>query len=215
MKRVLLSLLLFTSISTFLFAENVRKVTSVHYYEGDPKREMTFYNSDGEEVAKEFYNIDGRVMGVKGDIPEGDIFEYYENGNIKSNARYNSNLLYNETEYYESGVKKSSIKNEWSGIKLQKTVNVMYYPDGNKQQEIEMDGDGSGISKLYYDTGELFETAELKDVCRDGKVTRYYKSGKKQLSGFMKDDMLNGLAEEYDIKGKLIRKVEYIDDKIR
>lgn len=202
--------LLFTAaFVSVLNAEVTRKVTATHYYEGNPKKEMTFYNDEGFEVAKEFYHIDSRVMGVKGSIPDGEVFEYYMNGKIKSKARYKSNLLQEEKEFYADGVRKSHTVNVWSGRHLINSVYTMYYPNGKKQQEMKMDSNGDGASMLYYETGELFERAALKDAYREGAVTQYYRNGQVMLIGFMKEDMLDGFAKEYDPEGQFIRKVLY------
>jgi len=214
MKKItIFSLFIFCIFVSAVYAENTRKVTETHYYDGNPKKEVTFYDTAGKEVAKEYYHIDGRVMGVKGSIPDGEIFEYYPDGSVKSKAYYQSNLMNEETEYYEGGTKKSYTLNEWSGRNLVQTKNIIYYPEGPKQQEIIMDRDGIGTSRLYYKTGELFEDALLKDAYRTGPVTQYYKSGKKMLAGFMKDDALDGPAKEYDEKGNVIKKSIYKDGK--
>jgi antitoxin component YwqK of YwqJK toxin-antitoxin module len=212
-KKIIVTALLCIA-SCALYAENTRKITATHYYEDNPKKEMTFFDDSGAELAKEFYHIDGRVMGVKGNIPDGDIFEYYPTDKLKSKASYKSNLLFEETQYYETGIKQSHTENEWAGRTLVKSEYVIYYPNGLKRQEIKMDAKGNGSSSLYYDTGELFEEAALKDAYRDGPVTRYYKNGVKMLSGFMKEDMLDGLVKEYDSKGNLTSKVLYKENEI-
>jgi antitoxin component YwqK of YwqJK toxin-antitoxin module len=207
-------LLLFVTVfSLAVHAEITRKVTATHYYEGNPKKEMTFYNDNGTEVAKEFYHIDGRVMGVKGSVPDGEVYEYYTNGEVKSEANYKSNLLYEEKEFYPDGISKSHTINNWSGRNLIESIYVMYYPNGKKQQEMKMDSNGDGVSMLYYETGELFERSELKDAYREGAVTQYYKNGQVMLMGFMKEDMLDGPAKEYNSKGQLIKKVVYKEGK--
>jgi len=209
-KKILI--LLFIAVFTVsVYAEVTRKVTATHYYEGNPKKEMTFYNADEAEVAKEFYHIDGRVMGVKGSIPDGEVFEYYGGGKTKSIANYRSNLLNEEKEFYADGVMKTHTVNTWSGRNLIDSSYTMYYPNGKRQQTMKMDSKGNGTSRLYYDTGELFEKAELKDAYREGPVTQYYKNGKIMLTGFMKEDMLDGPAKEYDSNGQLIRKITYIE----
>jgi antitoxin component YwqK of YwqJK toxin-antitoxin module len=212
-KKVIVMAMLCVSVCV-LQAENTRRITATHYYEGNPKKEMTFYDDSGAELAKEFYHIDGRVKGVKGNIPDGSVFEYYLSDKLKSKASYKSNLLFEETEYYETGVRKSRTENEWSGRNLVKTDYVIYYPSGVKHQEIKMDAEGGGTSRLYYDSGELFEEAALKNAYRDGPVLRYYKNGVKMFSGFMKDDMLDGPAKEYDSSGKLVSKTVYKENKI-
>lgn len=212
MQKFIFALFLISVTVSCVFAENTRKVTATHFYEGNPKKEMTFYDDAQKEVAKEFYHIDGRVMGVKGSIPNGEIFEYFSNGRLKSKAVYQSNLLYEETEYYSTGVKKSSTYNEWSGRNLLKSSYAIFYPGGSMQQQIIMDSLGNGTSKLYYDSGELYEDALLEDAYRNGQITRYYKNGKKMLSGTMKDDMLDGIISEYDSNGRLLQKVRYKDD---
>ncbi len=214
MKKSVVFAVFLAFCASFAYAENTRKVIATHYYEGNPKKETVFHDDSGKEVAREYYHIDGRVMGVKGSIPDGDIFEYYLSGGLKSKANYQSNLLLEESEYYETGIKRSSTENEWSGRNLVKSKYVIYYPNGSKQQQIEMDGDGNGKSRLYYDSGELFEDATLKDAYRSGPVTQYYKNGKQMLTGFMKDDMLDGPAKEYDSSGKLTKKVVYKENQV-
>lgn len=213
-RKILIISLCLIVFNIYLYAENIRKLTATHYYEGNPKKEMTFYDAKGNELAKEYYHIDGRVMGVKGNIPDGEIFEYFLSGRLKSKAVYASNLLVEESEYYDTGFRKTSTKNEWSGRSLINTEYTIYYPDGTKQQEIVMNGDGDGFSKLYYDNGTLFEDAILEGTYRNGPVTQYYRNGTKMLEGFMKDDMLDGPAKEYDAQGKIIRKINYKEDKI-
>jgi antitoxin component YwqK of YwqJK toxin-antitoxin module len=106
-------------------------------------------------------------------------------------------------------VQKSHTVNTWSGRNLINSVYSMYYPNGKKQQEMKMDSNGDGSSRLYYESGELFEKAELKDAYREGPVTQYYKNGQAMLTGFMKEDMLDGPAKEFDSKGQFVRKVTY------
>jgi len=213
MKKTLLTAIL-CFIAAFSYAQNVRVISATHYYEDNPKKEMTFYDASGSEVAREYYHIDGRVMGVKGSIPDGDIFEYYPDKTLKSKAEYKSNLLVEEVEYYEDGVKKSETKNKWDGRLLKESDYTIYYPNAAKRQQIKMDTNGDGVSKLYYESGELFEEAVLKKSFRDGAVIRYHKNGKKMLTGFMKDDMLSGAAVLYDLNGNIERKAEYKDDEI-
>lgn len=208
---MLVVFLIFFALSAY--AENTRKITATHYYEGNPKKERTFYNSENKEIAKEYYHVDGSVMGVKGSIPNGEVREYYSSGQLMSLASYKTNLLLNEIEYFEEGGKKSEIVNVWEGRNLIKSKHISYYENGAKHQEVTMDGKGDGVSKVYYGSGELFEDAKLKNTFREGPVTRYYKNGKPMLTGFMKDDMLEGAATEYDSKGKAVKKVVFQKDK--
>ncbi|MCL2334460.1 MAG: hypothetical protein FWC57_00150 [Endomicrobia bacterium] len=206
-------LFLFCVFASGAVAENTRKVISSGYSEGNPKKEVAYYGNSGKEVAREYYHIDGRVMGVKGSIPDGEILEYYPDGAVKSKALYRSNLMVEETEYCDDGAKKSRTLNEWSGRNLVKTGNIIYYPDGSVQREITMDGDGIGTSRVYYKTGELFEESSMENACRSGPATQYYKSGKKKLTGFMKDDALDGPAKEYGENGNVIEKSIYKNGK--
>ncbi|AKL98253.1 toxin-antitoxin system YwqK family antitoxin [Endomicrobium proavitum] len=185
------------------YGENTRKVVATHYYEGNPKKEMVFYNDEGKEIAREYYHIEGRSSGVKGRIPDGIIMEYFQDGTVKSKALYKTNLMLNEAEFYDNGAKLSVTVNQWNGRALEKMAEVIYYPNGNKKQEVVMDGGGNGISKLYYDTGELYEQVPLVDGMREGQVKKYFKSGKLQFSGTMKNGELIG-GKEYDSSGKLI-----------
>lgn len=87
----------------------------------------------------------------------------YSNGVIKSYKTYNDSNVLNYAQYYENGILR---------------LVIAYFDNGNKSQEIELNGTiNNGWSKYYYSNGEL----KSKRYYNEGIATRdgegYYSNG--------------------------------------
>ena len=125
------------------------------------------------------------------------ILYFDEDWNIVS-SKYNA-------EYYrifKIGINNSSegkIKDYFKSGKIQNVVEKAIYIDLEDNENWKFDG----LSKIYYETGEL----ESKFIYVDGKIEgfykKYYKSGKLKFIKEYKNGLLNGNISFYRESGKL------------
>lgn len=139
-----------------------------------PEYELTFY-SGGKVIARRKYK-NGRTLVSEGTIPDGQVVEKYENGNIKNAMYYrNGKREGKATGYYQSG----KIK-----------IEAMYKNDNPV-----------GISRSFYENGQLKSESKIDD----GKkifYKEYYRNGQLKKKVYYKNGQ--GISKTYDINGKLI-----------
>jgi hypothetical protein len=95
-------------------------------------------------------------------------FEYYENGNIKSQAEIKNNLQHGITKvYYEEG-------------QLYKVLNF----DSGLQVDTMI---------IYYQNGQIQEISEIKDNLKNGSYREYFEDGSPKAEGWVKNGIPNGI----------------------
>lgn len=155
------------------------------------KGSRSFY-VQGKEVAEETVSSNGTIVELLGNIPDGDVKEFNENGKVIMEAVYQGNKLngemvrYNDRgevlsrETYEDGVlhgpasyyQYKSAGKAWSQCVYQHALlhgtRSVYYPSGAlKAQENFRHGKLRGERNTYYKNGQ----PEAKENYLDGKLT--------------------------------------------
>ena len=129
----------------------------------------------------EWYNEDGiRILEseMDGDEYNGELKEYYQNGNLKSKENFDKGVLDGKYEYYfgdgllrQSGCITNTLKNGEI---------LSYYEDGTlKSLETYILGIRSGPQKYFYEDGTISQKGVSKDNVHVGLWTWYWKNGEK------------------------------------
>ena len=132
---------------------------------------------------------------------DGDLTEWYENGQKLKEAEYKDGLLDGDlTEWYENGQKLKEVE-----YKEDKTSGDLtsWYENGQKEIEAEYkDGLLNGDATLWYEKGQKQEEAEYKDDKLHGDATLWYENGKKKSVNEYKDGLLDGRQTSWYDNGK-------------
>jgi antitoxin component YwqK of YwqJK toxin-antitoxin module len=131
----------------------------------------------------EWYNEDGiRILEseMDGDEYNGELKEYYQNGNLKSKENFDKGVLDGKYEYYhENGnLRQSGYISDYPDIKDGEILS--YYEDGTPQSvENYILGIRSGPQKYFYEDGMVSQEGKYKDNARVGLWTWYWPNGEK------------------------------------
>lgn len=146
------------------------------------------------------------------------ILEKYEDGNIKRIVEQIDNLYIRMINYYNSGnvsleenMKKSS--SDKIGITMSSVlhgISKSFYENGQIENEwLYKNGSREGMSKGYYETGILAYEENYKNNELDGYSRHYHKNGKLWLETFYKNGNQDGICKSYDEKGQLKYEIIY------
>jgi antitoxin component YwqK of YwqJK toxin-antitoxin module len=202
---------------------------SAKYYEnGQMEMEITL---EGEIKYYESVELKDTVNYVDG-LRQGEEKEYYDSGELQYTSNYVDDLKQGEfKEYYESGELRSTV-NYVDG--LRQGEEKEYYDSGELQYTSNyVDDLKQGESKEYFESGELKRTVNYIDGKRQGYETSYFDLKDNPTSTFSKtsnslekvdemkriisstvdyvDDIIQGEAKYYNILGKLIKTVNFVD----
>jgi hypothetical protein len=99
-----------------------------------------------------------------------------------------------------------------SSCKKDKSFEICYFPNGNIKYKTQIDENGNytGISEEYYNSGELRFSAKLYKGETIDTVFFYYKNGKIKEKGLMKKKLKNEWWISFDSIGKIKTKTEYL-----
>ncbi|MFN4952311.1 MAG: toxin-antitoxin system YwqK family antitoxin [Flavobacteriales bacterium] len=162
---------------------------------------------------KEEYDYEGQNK-------TGDFIEYYENGKIKRQGMFNTNL-YNGSwvYYYENGNIKAEGKfingngqdvSENSGIPKngREGIWIFYYESGEKEQEsIFKSGKINGEFKTFFKNGNI-ETIETDiNGIANGAYRKYFENGKLKEEGNFNNNKVHGIVKKYNESGNLLYEV--------
>ncbi len=122
------------------------------------------------------------------------IYYRFPDGKIKTKIEFKSaeNENYDITNFYENGKiaqKASVIRNKYIGTKL-----------------------------IYCESGRIYQIDSIENACDtsiyncDGKLIRFYENGKISQRFTVKNGMFNGICEQYDTNGLIVKRYELIDD---
>lgn len=169
----------------------------------------TIFNQSNQQGQKEgwwkTYYSNGHLRYVgyfsKG-FPQGNMTRYYDDGTLKAKLFYRPDghtvhalLFYNngqsaaEGNYIDS--KKDSIWKYYS-----------FYTENISTEESYKNGQREGISKKYYDTGELFEEIEYQHDVKDGRWIQYFENGKTRLISSYKKGVRTGIFQTFYESGQ-------------
>jgi antitoxin component YwqK of YwqJK toxin-antitoxin module len=137
----------------------------------------------------------------KNDRPVGEWRRYHENGVIRAILVHNEISDSVSAQLFDIVGKPAA---EGTYVKEQKAGKWQYFTDGRKVSEEEfVDGEKSGISRIYYPSGELLEEAEWKNDQKNGRYRAFYQSGKPFLECKYENDLRNGFCVTYFPSGAM------------
>lgn len=136
---------------------------------------------------------------------------FWENGNLKSELRYDNGKLNGECVWYYSNGKKMNQATyrdgEIDGESKKWFENGQLFQEGSY-----VDGMMDGLWFVYYPSGALAAKAEYK--MGTGKQTCYEESGYKCLEVHYRNNLKYGREIYYNPDGRVTRIVEYEDGKV-
>ncbi len=166
-----------------------------------PDSVMTIYYKNGNKM-KEAYYIPPTDPAMK-DMKHGKESEWYENGQLKSEAVWDSGSPVGSfVAYYEDG-KKASETIYKDGKKDGEALE--YFPNGNKKSStIYKAGRREGVAKEWYENGKIKKEDNFIDNSLSGKCVEYHDNGKKKLECTYKDGQLHGDKIEWNRGGRKV-----------
>ena len=144
----------------------------IHRRKGYNNNFKTEFYENGKEKLLVYYDDENGNETSKWE------YVYYDNGNRKSEIRYEDGVISVKHEYYDNGNEKSSVSYDENGNETSKWEYV-YYDNGNRKSEIcYEDGVISGKTE-YYDNGNRKSEICYEDGVISGK-TEYYDNGNRK-----------------------------------
>ena len=136
----------------------------VHFYENQQIQDSEF--AMGEKFATiKHWNKDGQLtysIGWKNNKYDGDLFDYYDNGQVKMKARFVNGMVEGEAKSWYLSGKIKVIAYFILGAKTGKQIE--YFENGQIKADFNMiDGKLDGEQKEYDETGKLIEDIFYKD----------------------------------------------------
>jgi len=180
MKIIACSLLLFCAYS--VKAETVAK--RIKSSGNDQKIEIVFYVGEKVVAKTTFKDANDTVGILVGNIPDGPVKVFYENGKLKAESEYRNN-------------------------KIDGTVKTFYENGNLKSNAMWRNGMKNGLWESYYEDGTLQWNALIIDDKMLGIVKNFHKNGKLANKMLYLDGKPNGPAEYYDLNGILTLKASY------
>jgi antitoxin component YwqK of YwqJK toxin-antitoxin module len=148
----------------------------------------------------EWYNEEGIKFlesEMDGDEYNGELKEYYQNGNLKSKENFVNGVLDGKYEYYyENG----NLRQSGCIINTFKEGEVLsYYESGiSKSIETYILGSHSGLQKYFYEDGTVSQEGVSKDNRHVGLWTWYWPNGEKLKEVQFVDKILYRISEWQD-----------------
>ena len=166
------------------FTEIVRKVI----LRSEGTEEHVFY-SGKKEIARQMLDGDENIIKTVGEIPDGIIREYFNNGDVKGVFNYRSNKL-------------EGMRN-------------LYYENGNVNFKCNYtEGKKDGVCKSYYKNGKIKYAYEYKRGNLDGSVKKYYRNSRLASEWHYRDGEREGITKSYNKDGSLKAEWNYKNDKL-
>ncbi len=135
--------------------------------------------------------------------------DYWENGNIKSELRYESGKLNGESVWYtQKG--QLAVKGTYKDDVLDGTY-TRWHPNGKMaSEEHYVNGKLDGEVKKWFDNGQLFQEGQYAEGMMDGQWFIFYPSG--ALAGKAEYKMGTGKQVCYEESGYKCLEVPYVDN---
>ncbi|MXW74031.1 MAG: SUMF1/EgtB/PvdO family nonheme iron enzyme [Gammaproteobacteria bacterium] len=182
--------------------------TRKSYYENGQLREEANYENGQREGAYETYHSNGQLREkgtVKEGQPDGPFESYAENGQPREKKTYASGQLDGVFESYgENGHLRE--KKTYKEGRLDGPYES-YYSDGQIQVKGTRKGEQSwdGAYESYFESGRPREKRTYKGERLDGPYEFYYSGGQLRRRENYKDGDREGLAQNYDENGQLLK----------
>lgn len=108
---------------------------------------MAYYRA-GRRLAVEFFAGSGERESVRGNIPDGPVREYYEDGRLRAEIEFRDGERDGPARYYfPDGTLQSEVN--WSGGRLEGTARV--YRPGGTLSFLETYHEGVLVRRRHYD----------------------------------------------------------------
>jgi len=136
----------------------------------------------------------------KDDKPIGEWQRYHPGGQVKAVIQYNENSDSALAELFDVYKKKVA---EGIFVHQKKEGTWVYYSNEIKvAEEHYKNGLKNGVSRKFYESGELMEKADWVNDKREGDVIIYFKTGEPYFQCQMKADQRHGLCTIQSKEGK-------------
>jgi antitoxin component YwqK of YwqJK toxin-antitoxin module len=167
-------------------------------FAGRNKQDTIFNQTDSRGLKQGYwkkYYPNGNLM-YKGffrdDKPVGEMKRYFKSGNLKAILVFNENSYYAKARvYYEDGTLAS--EGYYSDSEKDSIWKYYsYYDQKLKSSETYKNGVKQGFSYEYYPNGNCFEKTEWKNNMKDGIWEQYFDDGSLRLKAAYTDGKLTG-----------------------
>ncbi len=173
------------------------------------KNANSFY-INGQEVAEETLSSNGATLEILGTIPDGEVKEFYENGQVKTEAHYKENKLNGPLLRYDENGALLSREEYVSGV-LQGPAeyftplknDVLHTRCSYKNSFLE------GERTVTQKNGGVRQQEQYKHGRLNGKRTAFYTNGLKESEENFTDGKLNGERLLYFPSGALWYRENY------
>ena len=170
----------------------------------------------GAERNEKYYDVEVRedklLYKKEEEKPYSGIVTITEEDKIIKKEVYENGKLNSAKGYYENG----NIKWESTSYKDRKLdgISRIYYDNGQLKMETNYkDGEKDGIEKGYQENGKIIAELNYKNDCLHGTSKFYDKNGNLEHEQNYKEYVLHGIERIYE-KGKVILEREYKDGDI-
>ncbi len=142
--------------------------------------------------------------------PVGEWKRFHAGGQVKAIINYKVDSDSAFSQLFDEAGKKVA---EGNYVNQVKEGNWVYFSGTRKIAEEQFKlGLKNGVSKKYYDTGELMEKADWVNNMQEGNYQIYFKTGEPYLQCKMNLNQRNGLCLVHSQKGKLEMEANYINN---
>lgn len=141
------------------------------------------------------------------DKPTGEWKRYHKNGQVKAIIQYHKNSDSAFVQLFNPHGQKIASGNY---VNEKKAGNWNYF-SGNRKiaEEIFKKGKKHGISRRFYETGELLKQVEWQNGLQEGKYQVFYKNGKPYMQCKYSNNLRNGLCLIYFQNGRVELEAAY------
>ena len=173
---------------------------------------LVFSLSFGEEIRKEYYP-DGSIkseLRYENGLLEGISRRYDDEGNLRE-IEYHKGKRHGMSRFYYGSTPERIHKEIMFEDDTAQGPFREYYPDGAlKTEQYRVDGKPEGESRQYYKNGALFVIKNYKNGKIDGTLKMYYETGELMKKASFKNGIMDGLTTVFykssNIKEKLVYK---------
>ena len=189
-----------------------------HHYPGTVLKTSKGANSfyiNGKEVAEETLSSNGATLEILGTIPDGEVKEFNENGQVKTEAHYKNNKLHGPLFRYEDNGRISSREEYFNGV-LQGPAeyftpiknDILHTRCSYKNSQLE------GERTVTQNDGTVRERESFVRGHIEGLKETFYASGHKESEENYTNGKLNGERLIYFPSGALWYREHYTNNRL-
>jgi antitoxin component YwqK of YwqJK toxin-antitoxin module len=185
-------------------------IARIYYPNGNISEEIPYTNDTLDGIHKKFYE-NGKILSET-EVKKGKITgikkNYYPNGKLSLEIYLVDDNCWNVVQQNDTNGNPISFGTLKDGTGILK----IYDDSGLLAQDLPfLNGRYNGISRLYYPDGKLkAENTYVNDTLQ-GASTLYYENGKILETAFFHDGKLDGKVQTYHDNGKIWIEIEYVD----